>query len=114
MNTVTLPNGNTLPVDQTLIEGTHRTQDLLPVFLSVLRIVDPDEYAAMVVSPFWHPPAYAMEDDSSEWWDSEDAKRMLAELFTSLEVGSPEGYCFGTHPGDGADFGFWAIEDEEE
>ena len=93
-----------------VIHGTHRPQDLIPAFLDLLAIVDSASYAGYMVSSFHVIPAYAMEDDGSEWWDSMDATNLLENLFNDLDSASPDGYYFGAHPGDGSDFGYWEIE----
>jgi L-ascorbate metabolism protein UlaG (beta-lactamase superfamily) len=49
-----------------------RTQDLLPAFLDILRELDAPEYHAMLIAPFGIIPSYAMDDDESDWWDSND------------------------------------------
>lgn len=99
---------------------TLRRQDLIPAFIDAL-----DRYcgnigkakAQQIMSPgagFSAFPLYAREDEDSEWWDSEDSMYLLEELFDALEECAPEGTYFGTSEGDGACFGFWAIEDVEE
>ena len=94
--------------DISVISGTHRPQDLIPVFLDVLRAHDTDWYCAHIASV---PPSYALEDDDSEWWDSEECSYFLNEtLFDRLNEVAPEGYYFGAHPGDGSDYGFWKSE----
>ena len=92
--------------------GTMRTQDLLPCFLEVLREVSPVVYDQLSVAAFSYIPAYAEEDDDSEWWDSEDAQWKMEEMFDALDEAAPDGFYFGAHPGDGADYGFWPIEDD--
>ena len=95
----------------TCIRGTHRRQDLIPSFLSLLSLVDDATHTGYMVAPFGPIPAYAMEDDKSPWWDSEEAESLLQELFDALDGASPEGYYFGAHPGDGSDFGYWEVSE---
>jgi len=55
-------------------------------------------------------PAYVSDEgDDSEWWDSEDAHWYLEGLFDALNDLAPEGYYFGSHEGNGSDYGFWPI-----
>lgn len=84
---------------------TMRSQDLIPVFMTVIR--DTPEYVQLMNQL----PAYAQEDKKSEWWDSEDAVWLLTELIDTLELYAPEGYTFGTHTGDGSDYGYWKNDD---
>lgn len=92
----------------TVIHGTHRNQDLIPAFLDALREIAPTHYAQFVVdNPI---PAYAMEDDSAEFWTDDVTFWITDELVDLLNEHAPEGYYFGTHPGDGSDFGFWEVE----
>lgn len=110
MGTITLDNGNTL-VPGTISEGTLHPRDLTLRFLAVLRIVAPAEYEALTFnSGFNCPPNYAREDRASSWWDSDQARYLLEEITETLEAHAPEGYWFGAHPGDGADFGYWPLD----
>lgn len=101
-------------IEGTVIHGTHRMQDVLPALLDELRRVAPTYYAALVSSPFPPIPAYADDDKDSEWWDSEDAIYLLVNLMDDLSDFAPEGYCFGTHPADGSDYGWWPVDDEDD
>jgi len=103
-----------------LIHGTHRTQDLIPAFMSAISRIanekpegfDHKHASALEVALLNAVPSHAQEDDAAEWWDSEDASYLLnEELLDSLCDCAPEGFYFGAHEGDGSDFGFW--EDEE-
>lgn len=94
--------------------GTHRPQDLIPVFLDAIREVAPAHYEGFMAAPFPPVPAYVEDEgDDSEWWDSEDARYLLESLFDTLDENAPDGTYFGAHPGDGSDFGFWDLDDEQ-
>jgi len=112
----TLPNAPTkrevpppepLPFEHagSISHGTMRPQDLIPAFLEVLKKLDPAKHAEL--------SAYVGdEDDNSPWWDSEDASMLLNEdLFNALNACAPDGWYFGSHPGDGSDYGFWECEE---
>jgi hypothetical protein len=90
--------------------GTHRPQDLIPRFIEALRDADPAAYAEMVSRPYRPIPDYVRDEgDDSEWWDSEPAGWLLEELFECLQAAAPDGFCFGAHPADGSDLGFWKV-----
>jgi len=37
----------------------------------------------------------------------------VEELICQLKRLAEQGYYFGSHPGDGSDFGFWRYDDED-
>ena len=88
--------------------GTMREEDLIPAFMDTLRALDRNK-------------ADALQEDNAdvfEWLDGdtdeatddqlEAASIFLNEtLWNALDEYAPP-YCyFGSHPGDGADYGFW-------
>lgn len=92
------------PLNSTLISGTHRMCDLIPVMLAAIR--DTVEYAQL------HDrlPSVVTDPVASEWddrWNDADVIYLYEDLTDILERYAPEGYYFGTHPGDGSDFGYW-------
>ena len=98
-------------LDETLIHATHRPQDLIPAFLEAIR--DTVEYAQMLVNNAI--PSHALEDDSAQWWDSEECGYFLNEiLFDILQRYAPEHFYFGCTEGDGSDYGFWAIRYQDD
>ena len=98
----------------TISHGTMRMQDLIPAFLDAVRGIAPAEYEAYMAMPFGPAPAHALEDDDAEWWGSDDALYLFNDLMETLDQHAPDGYYFGTHPGDGSDFGYWPEEDWQE
>jgi len=98
-----------------LSHATMRPQDLIPVFLNFLSVHYSVWYTAHVGRVFPLPPSYVQDEgEDSEWWDSEECAFFLnEELFNALDELAPDGYYFGSHPGDGSDYGFWEVEDGE-
>lgn len=90
-------------LNSSVSHGTMRSQDLIPVFLDVIR--NTPEYIQLMHIV----PSYAYEEKDSEWWDNEDALCLLESLFNTLDNYAPEGYHFGALPGDGSDYGYWLI-----
>jgi len=96
--------------NQSVSHATMRPQDLIPAFLDVVRDIAPAHYEQVLLLPFGFVPSYAREDEDSEWWESDECGHRLEELFDLLNDHAPEGFYFGSHPGDGSDYGFWGIE----
>lgn len=92
-------------------EGTLRTQDLVPKFLSALEELSPEDAEGIRKDI----PVDAWGSEEHEWWSSEDCYWVVNEvLFDTLNYHAPGGYYFGANEGDGACFGFWAVEDNDD
>jgi hypothetical protein len=82
--------------------GTLRAQDLLEAFLweaERLQLTRAERATARGIRR-----RYDAADEDSAYWDDESADD-VQELTQILESHCPD-YCyFGSHPGDGADFG---------
>lgn len=88
--------------------GTLRSQDLLPCFLEAIR--ETPEYEQLMANDCI--PSHIWEDESAEWWDSEECSYLInEELFDILQGMSLDGYYFGTSEGDGSAFGWWKEEE---
>lgn len=97
-----------------IIHGTLRECDLIPAFIDTLREFAPaqaarivDEYGAAFIERCSTDGAL----DYSLVGEIERQGWLLDDLFQALDDIAPEGLTFGSHEGDGADFGFWAVED---
>jgi hypothetical protein len=99
---------NKFPLEISVIHGTLRNQDLIPAFLEAVLQLDPD---TPIPEELREVP---QDNDDHEWWYTETAYWVLEHLDNKLNDHAPDGYYFGAHEGDGSDFGFWRIIDEEE
>lgn len=101
------------PLGETLIHGTMRNCDLVPVFLEAIK--DTVEYEQRVLEIYGANRDLSVITDSDasdrdERWQSYEMTCFLEELFDALDAHAPEGYYFGAHPGDGSDYGYWPDE----
>ena len=94
-----------------------RTEDLMPAFAEELSLMPAisDRDSAYVrrgtlkllydVEQFLGAP-----EDSLPDWDSDKAQWLMESLFDELDNHAPLHVRFGSHDGDGADFGFWPTD----
>ena len=92
--------------------GTLKTQDLLPYFLETLtarggKIPSDLECGKYIEYINWPAPGTTACDYDDKFWDSDEAHWDMEALTDALNELCPPFVYFGTHPGDGADFGFW-------
>ena len=87
----------------TVSHGTLRAEDLIPAFIAAL----PDDGNTAALR------AEAAQFTAADY-ESGIAVDFLHEvLFDALDAHAPDGCYFGAHPGDGSDFGYWPVEDDE-
>ena len=100
------------PLGGSLIHGTMRYCDLVPVFLRALR--DTLEYKQfMLECKRVKKLRVVIEVKASEWderWSSREMNYLVEDLIDTLDKYTPDGYYFGCHPGDGSDYGYWPID----
>ena len=89
-----------------LSHGTMRPEDLNPCFISAIQEIDPENKP---LQDSMYLLAIALEID--DYFETEDCQFDLDYLFDVLNSLAPDGYYFGSHPGDGSDYGFWKCED---
>ena len=91
-----------------VISATLREQDLIPAFEGVLDIAGVEyDRPASVDKLLLGQELTDQELDEIGFYLNETLIDLLNEI-------APKGTSFGTHPGDGADFGFWEGEEDEE
>lgn len=96
----------------TVIHGTLQPEDLLQAFTDKLAVLDP-ERASEIRKAF--KDVFQRISDGWSIADGEynllmDAGECVSILMDALDGQAPEGLFFGSHPGDGSDFGFWPVE----
>jgi len=134
MNTMNTMNA---PECGTLIERTLRPIDLIPAFLRECErrglhwqgCMDGDPFnegdglgAALLSEGPWGR-AFDPIPDAPYWNDAiapdgttadEDAMWVIGQLVDLLNEDLPEGMYFGANEGDGADFGYWPMNDDQD
>ena len=91
--------------DRSVSHGTLRSIDLIPEFLGVLKQYAKDRYDAYVKANPEVLDLEGMDDETLSW--------VVDELIDELNAVAPEGTYFGSHPGDGSDFGFWTMDESK-
>jgi hypothetical protein len=81
--------------------GTLNPEDLLPTFARELERHAPDH-------------AFVHEANATLVYDDGDASELINKIQDELQNHCPPFVIFGSHPGDGADFGYWPDMDSLE
>jgi hypothetical protein len=95
----------------TLIHGTLRDEDLLQAFSDELARIDVAKFLEVTKADAHLFTSYSTAEIVEEL--GEYVTDVINDLMDALNEYAPTGYYFGAIEGDGSDFGFWAIEDED-
>ena len=97
--------------------GTMVSSDLIESFSPILRQYNPAAFAAMesdlaILEKSLEDTGYGMRYNSEK--SRELASMVLNEdMFNAMQEIAPQGFYFGSHPGDGSDYGFWQVDPED-
>jgi hypothetical protein len=97
--------------------ATMRPQDLIPTFADYadsLRLSKAERKQVTKIKHTASKIANGRFGDNDAYWQDVVADWDLEALFDILNNHSPAYAYFGSHPGNGADYGFWLVEDWEE
>ena len=89
--------------------GTMRKEDLIPCFLDIAKELGGETELLLTIQE--RIDFNEDEDNSYNYYKSDESDYDLDELFDALQEFAPPYFYFGSHPGDGADYGYWLIDD---
>lgn len=105
--------------------GTMRPEDLIPTFAdTVLRLIR--EHKEQILAHTLGVSIVNLEAmteiakdvqkryEAPGYYDTDVVQDDMEGLMGILDVLAPPDHYFGTHPGDGSDYGFWRLESEDE
>jgi hypothetical protein len=102
-----------------IIEGSLRSDHLLSAFLFALEeLKHPKSHAInqeLISYGFGYSQCGVCGLNRDQWpegFGDDEAEDIIADLMEALDECSPENHYFGSHQGDGSDFGFWELEEE--
>ena len=96
----------------TISHGTLRTPDLIGAFAFELGNIK--DWRGKDYGPLLSDCQESLRNYGTDWENQEVDDALVTELFDALNDCADDGFRFGAHDGDGADFGFWAINEEEQ
>ena len=95
-----------------VIHATLRNQDLIPAFLQKFGELDFKAMDSFLRKrDALREALYELTNGKeTTYWQLEEAIDDSNDLVDILNAYAPEDHYFGSHPGDGSDFGFWEYE----
>lgn len=96
----------------TIISGTLKSSDLLNAFANTLALHDHHNNKQLIEEAL-HLSALLESAKNVTDFEVEWLNMIMDDLSNKLQELCPVGYYFGTHPGDGSDFGVWKENEDE-
>ena len=90
--------------------GTMREEDLIPTFLTELEYQLKHGPSVSRATRKAHYELLRAKVDDQSYWESDEPGYDLEVLFDALNEYAGPYFYFGTHPGDGSDYGYWLSE----
>jgi hypothetical protein len=104
--------------DKVICEGTLRNSNLIRAFGRALADLAPDAHEAIFEDADYMLIRQMLLQGDEYLVDygrmSAIAENLAADLDVELGAHAPDGYYFGTQEGDGACFGFWRLDDDND
>jgi hypothetical protein len=106
----------------TVSHGTMREEHLIPAFMHALEYCNPAKAKKYRKDPDnraifrWldaGAPSYSYKSKAGQDFAEKVSYFLNEDLFEALDECAPKGHYFGSHPGDGSDYGFWKYEGDE-
>lgn len=100
-----------------IITGTLREEDLIPALMEELKRRNP-KAALSLTDRYsfdgWPFTLSGLDFPEVFWGKCEElAPHLLEDLFDALNEVAPKGTSFGASKGDGCNFGYWRLDDDE-
>ena len=93
--------------------GTMRSQDLIESFSSELRFLGHRSKELTRIEKRYNTAINGEFGEDDEYFNNEVSSFDLESLVNMLDSHCLPYFYFGSHPGDGADYGFWISESIE-
>jgi len=96
--------------DYVVSQGTLKAEDLVEAYLNFIAELKLQHLPPIITHARWEKDLENYKNDPTEE-KYEELLHTLEEIQNHLNAIAPEGFYFGSHPGDGTLFAFWPIEE---
>jgi len=95
----------------TVIHGSMRTEDLIHIFMATLKVHRHPSWLKFYNENIKTIKAIQENDFIPQELDMEANDFLMEDLFPAMDELSPKNHFFGSHPGNGSDYGYWPLDD---
>lgn len=105
-------------LNKTVIHGTQQPEHLIPTLIKFLDLVKEklsfEKRESFVATWTAIDNFLAVVENQENYLTSDQAVEDLETILSWLNELAPDGFYFGPHIGDGSDFGYWAVEEDNQ